>query len=73
VARRPRYRRQIADARHAVAIGAADSQEATSTAPAPGDPIARGRRVAVNRHGDLIPVANRTYRGDMMQIAVKLR
>jgi hypothetical protein len=29
--------------------------------------------VAVNRHGDLIPVANRTYRGDMMQIAVKLR
>ncbi len=63
----------VADAIQVVTIGAADLETSTQLNISIGDPVARVQRIAVNKHGDIMLLANGIYRGDMMKIEVKLR
>ncbi|MEJ8474221.1 GntR family transcriptional regulator [Roseibium algae] len=64
---------KITDAHQIVTIGAADLETSNELNLSIGDPVAKVQRVVINQVGDLILVANGTYRGDMMKISVKLR
>lgn len=63
---------EIVDATQVVTVAAADLEIATQLNISIGDPVAKVRRIAVNQHGDIILLAIGIYRGDVMEIKVRL-
>ncbi|MFN3143873.1 MAG: GntR family transcriptional regulator [Paracoccaceae bacterium] len=63
----------VTEANQVVTIGSADLETSAELNISIGDPVAKVRREAVNQHGEIILLANGTYRGDMMKIEVNLR
>lgn len=64
---------KIEKAKQIVTIGAAELESATHLNLSIGDPVAKVQRIAVNQNGDIVLLANGTYRGDMMKIEVNLK
>jgi GntR family transcriptional regulator len=63
---------EITDARQILTIDSADLETATLLDIALSDPIAKVQRLAMDRNGELLLVANGLYRGDMVRIDMKL-
>lgn len=64
---------EIADARQTLSIGSADVETASALDIPLNAPVAYVQRSVVDQHGQLVLLANGTYRGDVVRMDIKLR